>query len=103
MEYSNIKIIGDGTVPMALIDRRDIGKYVAKIIVDPNTLNKQVFAYGEVWTQTDGFKLLETASGESVNREVVSALREPVALASTIHVHPKRANTRNNRLPRLSC
>jgi hypothetical protein len=56
-EYSTSQIIGDGTNPWALVDNRDIGKYVARIIVDPKTLNKQVFCYSDMWTQNDVYEL----------------------------------------------
>lgn len=33
-------IIGDGESPTAMIDKDDIGPYVARIIADPRTLNR---------------------------------------------------------------
>ncbi|KPM38526.1 hypothetical protein AK830_g8063 [Neonectria ditissima] len=68
-------IAGDGTLPTALTDLRDVGKYVARIIVDPRTLNRSVFVYNEVRTQEDIFALLEAASGEAIPRE-----RQPPAV-----------------------
>ncbi|KAK7426119.1 hypothetical protein QQZ08_007429 [Neonectria magnoliae] len=62
-------IVGDGNLPTALTDLRDVGKYVARIIADPRTLNKSVFAHSEVRTQEDIFALLEQASGETIPRE----------------------------------
>ncbi|OTA94710.1 hypothetical protein M434DRAFT_253549 [Hypoxylon sp. CO27-5] len=72
VEYSTTRIIGDGNLPWALTDNRDIGRYVAKIIADPRTLNKSVFIYSQVWTQNDVFNLLEKITGESVPREHVT-------------------------------
>ncbi|KAL4746839.1 hypothetical protein BDW72DRAFT_197312 [Aspergillus terricola var. indicus] len=40
-----------GNVKFAGTDVADIGKYVARIIADPRTLNKHVFAYSEVTSQ----------------------------------------------------
>ncbi|KAF7561481.1 hypothetical protein G7046_g2659 [Stylonectria norvegica] len=80
------KIQGDGDFPTSLTDLRDIGRYVARIIVDERTLNKYVFAYDEVWTQEAIFSLLEKLSGEKLprNRETkekleakIEALRKP--------------------------
>ncbi|KAJ0339230.1 hypothetical protein COL154_012514 [Colletotrichum chrysophilum] len=71
-EYSTTRIIGDGNFPWALTDNRDIGKFVSRIISDPKTLNKMVFAYGEVVTQNGAFELLEKVSREAVPREYVT-------------------------------
>lgn len=71
-EYANTEIIGDGESTSAYIDNRDIGKYVARIIADPRTLNKMVFAYGELWTQNRIWDMLENISGEKVERKHVS-------------------------------
>lgn len=73
-------IVGDGNVPSALTDLRDIGRYVARIIVDDRTLNKYVFVYNELWTQNQIFDLVEKLSREKVDRIYVSEaeLREKV-------------------------
>lgn len=70
-EYTTTQIVGDGTHPWALMDNREIGKYLARIIADPKTLNKQVFCYSEVWTQNDVFNLWERVTGESIPRDPV--------------------------------
>nr|XP_036580294.1 isoflavone reductase family protein [Colletotrichum truncatum]KAF6788206.1 isoflavone reductase family protein [Colletotrichum truncatum] len=66
-------IVGNGHTQTALIDNRDIGKYVARIIVDPRTLNKSVFVYNEIWTQNQLFDLLEHLSTETLERNYMSA------------------------------
>lgn len=66
-------IPGDGTVPIAYTDLADIGTYVAKIIADPRTLNKKVFAYTEVLSTNETTKLMEELSGETVVRDKLSA------------------------------
>ena len=63
--------VGDGNTPSAITDLRDIGRYVARIILDPRTLNKMVFAYNELLTQEQVFHLLEKLSGESVEKQRV--------------------------------
>ncbi|KAI1098732.1 NAD(P)-binding protein, partial [Jackrogersella minutella] len=64
---------GDGTVPIAYTDSPDIGTYVAKIIADPRTLNKKVFAYTEVLTTNQVDELMEELSGEKAIRTHLSA------------------------------
>lgn len=73
-------IAGDGNVPFALTDLRDVGKYVARIICDPRTLNHMVFAYNEVWTYNQLYALLERLSGEKISRKYVSSMRWFVCL-----------------------
>lgn len=70
METSDI-IAGDGNVPMAVTDLRDVGKYVARIISDPRTLNKMVFAYSEIFTYSQMYDLMEKLSGEKLHRKYV--------------------------------
>ncbi|KAJ3544522.1 hypothetical protein NM208_g3012 [Fusarium decemcellulare] len=61
-------LAGDGNLPSALTDLRDIGRYVERIITDPRTLNKSVFVYNEVLTQEQIFSKLEEVSGEKIPR-----------------------------------
>ncbi|KAK1700865.1 hypothetical protein BDP55DRAFT_688882 [Colletotrichum godetiae] len=71
-EYSTTHIIGDGNTPWTLTNNRDIGNFVSRIIADQKTLNKMVFAYGEVMTKNEAFDILEKVSGETVTREVIT-------------------------------
>ena len=64
-------IAGDGNQLSARTDLRDIGRYVARIITDPRTLNKYVFAYNELWSQNQIYELLEKLSGETLERQLV--------------------------------
>ena len=66
-------IPGDGNVPSALTDLRDVGKYVARIIKDERTLNAMVFVHNEIWTWNRIFDLLEKMSGEKIPRVHTSA------------------------------
>ncbi|KAI5359288.1 Putative NmrA-like domain, NAD(P)-binding domain superfamily [Septoria linicola] len=68
------EIPGDGTVLSGLTDLRDIGKYVAKIVVDDRTLNKWIFVYNELWSQNSIYDLVEnkTGDGEKIARNYVS-------------------------------
>lgn len=71
-EISLNEIIGDGKTPFALIDKRDIGKFVARIIADPRTLNKMVFCYNEISTSIQIWDLLEKLCRETIPRVYVS-------------------------------
>lgn len=70
--FQSNSIPGDGTVKSAMTDKSDIGRWVARIIADPRTLNKSVFAYNEVWTLNDIYDLMEKLSGEKLERSYVS-------------------------------
>lgn len=65
--------IDTGETPSALIDKDDIGPYVARIITDPRTLNRSVFAYGEVTTQKSIWAELGAATGKEVSPDSLSA------------------------------
>lgn len=58
-------------MPSALTYLQDIGRYVAKIIADPRTLNKMVFVYNELWTQQQIVDKVEELSGEKIERNYV--------------------------------
>ncbi|KAF5685428.1 isoflavone reductase [Fusarium denticulatum] len=84
--FGATKIVDQGQHATSTTDLRDVGRYVARIITDPRTLNKYVFAYNEVWTQEDIFQLLEESSGERLPRDssseqeieaTIAALRGP--------------------------
>ncbi|KAL5355509.1 NAD(P)-binding protein [Aspergillus floccosus] len=62
----------DGNVPSALADIRDVGRYVAKIITDPRTLNKRVHVYNEVLTRNQVYEKIESVAGEQLPRNYVS-------------------------------
>ncbi|KAI2465041.1 NAD(P)-binding protein [Annulohypoxylon bovei var. microspora] len=88
---------GDGTVPIAYTDAPDIGHYVAKIIADPRTLNKKVFAYTEVLSTNQVDKLTEELSGEKPIRNHLSAdkIRGDIASERSVLANdPTDASTR---------
>lgn len=49
---------------VAMSDIRDIGKQVAKIIVDERTLNKYVLAFSEILTQRELLDVVRKCTGE---------------------------------------
>lgn len=63
---------GDGSIPTAATDISDVGRYVARIIADPRTLNKMVFAYTELLSTNQAYEMMEKLSGEKVQRDYVS-------------------------------
>lgn len=65
-------IPGDGNTPSAMTDVKDIGRYVARIIADPQTLNRMVFAYTELHTTNQVYDIVEKQSGETIERKYVS-------------------------------
>jgi hypothetical protein len=71
MTSGNDEIIGDGNMPTALTDLRDIGRYMAMIISDPRTLNKKILAYNLVSTQNKIYELMEELSEEKIDRNYV--------------------------------
>ncbi|KAL1957242.1 hypothetical protein VTO42DRAFT_6148 [Malbranchea cinnamomea] len=64
-------IHGDGEAPNLLTDLRDIGRFVARIIVDDRTINQYVYVWGEVLTENQIFAMLEELSGEKIQRNYV--------------------------------
>lgn len=72
VSFPDTVITGDGNTRTALTDLADIGKYVARIIADPRTLNKLVFAYNEVTTQDRVWRTVEAITGETIPRQYLS-------------------------------
>lgn len=67
----NNEIAGTGDVPCALTDLGNIGRYIAKIIVDERTLNKYVLVYNEIWTQNQIYDLYTRITNSSLERKHV--------------------------------
>jgi len=57
-------VYNGGTTKCSFTDNRDIGKFVAKIVADPRTLNHYVFCYAEELTQNDIMTLAREVSGK---------------------------------------
>ncbi|RSM18139.1 hypothetical protein CDV31_003061 [Fusarium ambrosium] len=60
----------DGNVPVAFTDMRDIGLYTARIISDPRTLNRMVFAYNQVLTFNEMYDIAERVPAEEIQAQV---------------------------------
>ncbi|ODM22798.1 hypothetical protein SI65_00387 [Aspergillus cristatus] len=70
--HKDLPIGFDGSVPTALADLRDVGRFVARVIADPRTLNKRVHVYSELYTQNKVYEVVEGLSGEKLPRGYVS-------------------------------
>lgn len=73
MTTANDELIEGGNRPSAFVDLRDIGKWVARIIVDPRTENKMVFSYNTVMSPAEIFATVEKLSGEKVEQKNVGS------------------------------
>jgi hypothetical protein len=62
------KFYGGGTAKNILTDKRDMGRFTARIIQDPRTLNKRVFTWSDVLSQKEIFALVEEVGGEKVTQ-----------------------------------
>lgn len=67
-------IPGDGNMKTCLVDNLDVGRLIAKIIVDDRTLNQKVMANGDVLTFNEAFDIAEELTGEKPERKYVSRL-----------------------------
>ncbi|KAE8374979.1 isoflavone reductase family protein [Aspergillus bertholletiae] len=70
--YIDHRIVGDGNQKFALTDLPDVGRFVAKIIADPRTVNKHVFAYTEVLSMNEIWDTMASVSGEEPARDYIS-------------------------------
>lgn len=64
--------IGAGDIKCAVIDRRDIGKFVARIIADERTLNRYVFCWTEHVSVNETIAIADRVSGRKMEIEDVS-------------------------------
>ncbi|KAI8716122.1 NmrA domain-containing protein [Fusarium sp. LHS14.1] len=64
--YSKYFFVDKGLVPCATIHIDDVGRYVTHIISDPRTLNRMVFAYGEVTSQSEAVQLIQRVADEGI-------------------------------------
>jgi hypothetical protein len=60
------KFYASGNAKNILTDKRDMGRFAARIIKDPRTLNKRVFTCSDVLSQKEIFALVEEVGGEKV-------------------------------------
>ncbi|KAK2610051.1 hypothetical protein N8I77_003510 [Diaporthe amygdali] len=80
--YSTFYFVDDGSALCATTYLPDVGRYVERIIADPRTLNRMVFAYGEITTQRAAVDMVERLSGEKCQVQVVKSERVTAAVKS---------------------
>lgn len=79
-------VYSGGFTPNMLIDARDIGKIVVRIIKDERTPNKRGIAYGDVMSQNEIHGCIEDETGEKLELvEVTKHLRRHVNQAKNQH------------------
>jgi NmrA-like family len=66
-----VPLHGGGETPNLLIDIRDIGSFVARIIDDERTLNKYVYGWGDLLSENQIYNIMEEVSGEKLERVYV--------------------------------
>ncbi|KXS11914.1 NAD(P)-binding protein [Gonapodya prolifera JEL478] len=59
-------VIGSGDLPNAITHHPDVGNLVAKIVLDPRTLNKRVFCMAETITMNQMGKIYEEETGNKL-------------------------------------
>jgi len=72
-EYIDHRIVEDGNQKFALTDLADVGRYVARIVSDPSTINRRVFAYTELLSMNEIWDVMGKVTGEDPVREYVSS------------------------------
>jgi hypothetical protein len=73
----NTTVYGDGDAPNLLTDKRDMGRFVARIIKDDRTLNKKVFTHSDALSQKQILEIVEKATGEKIEVNHVSVYTIP--------------------------
>lgn len=73
------ELYAGGTAPNMLIDKRDVGRITVKIIKDERTLNKRVYAYGDLLSQNEIHAIIEEKTGEKL---------ELTYVCTTVRLHP---------------
>jgi hypothetical protein len=66
-------IYGTGDAKNLMIDKRDMGRFVARIIKDSRTLNRRVCLHADVLSQHEIQAIMEEKSGEKIVAKNVSA------------------------------
>jgi len=66
------RFIGDGNAKNILMDKRDVGRLMAKIIKDHRTLNHKVVTVGAVLSQNEIWDIVEKVTGEKPEKQIIS-------------------------------
>lgn len=66
-----------GDAKTLLTDKRDIGRFVARIIKDERTLNQKVFTYSDFISQNEIARMIEQKTGEKLELTHVRSSNQP--------------------------
>jgi len=72
LAMDNSELYGDGEAKTLLTDKRDIGRFVARIVKDPRTINQKVFTWSDELSQNEIVSLVEKKTGEQLQPSHVS-------------------------------
>ncbi|KAL5428866.1 hypothetical protein PMIN04_000481 [Paraphaeosphaeria minitans] len=98
IESHLLHLRASGNTKTLLSDKRDIGRFVARIIRDPRTLNRSVIAWSDEISQNEILSLIEAKTGETPSVSTVSASRLEAAVSTaerTIKEDPENRLARN--------
>ncbi|KAM0276452.1 hypothetical protein ACHAQH_006717 [Verticillium albo-atrum] len=84
--YPNV-IIGTGSARFAHTHLSDVGRLLARVVLDPRTLNRSVFGFGELASQKEVYDLFERLSGETIERTYM----DEKTLVANLETLPKAA------------
>ena len=73
----------DGDKPCLVTDLRNVGKWVARIIVDPRTLNEKVIVWEDEKTLKEAFDIAERLVGAE-EIKAMTALGSHVSMAGLL-------------------
>lgn len=92
------EVIGDGEAKTLMTDKRDIGRFVARIIKDPRTLNQKVFTWSDEISQNEILNMIEKKTGEKVQfNHVCNQSLFPSLAILTCLIGLKTTTPRHNR------
>ncbi|KAJ4300955.1 hypothetical protein N0V90_003044 [Kalmusia sp. IMI 367209] len=78
--FDRPEVYGDGEGKTLISDKRDIGRFVARIVQDERTLNQKVVAWADEISQNEAIALIEKKTGEKVEVDHVSKEQLEAAL-----------------------
>lgn len=70
-EFIQNLIPGDGEMKTFVVDNEVIGRFVARIVADPRTVNERVMAAGASLSFNEMFDIAEELTGEKADRKTV--------------------------------
>ncbi|KAF2258536.1 NAD(P)-binding protein [Lojkania enalia] len=85
-------IIAGGTAKNMLMDQTDVGRFTVKAIKDSRTLNKRVYAYGDLLSQNEINEIIERKTGENLELNFLSAedvSKEKEEAIKGMEAHPR--------------